>query len=123
MADKTYEVSQSFNHGKARNYATMTTDAITLSAIIALMPDGQSVFAPTATGSQGTARVRPSSYVEAQVTCFDKSEGAFKSNFVNVKLGKATLTDDDIVLACKNIIEVPGGSTADNVSIKKFKMV
>lgn len=118
-----YEVSQNFNNGKARKFQTMDTDATTLTALIALMPKGQTVFEPSATGAVGTPRAVPTSYVEALVSCYDRTDGKYNANYVGVKFGKATLSDDDIVTACLSKVEVPNGSVCDNVSISKFKMV
>lgn len=118
-----YEVSQTFNNGKAKKFLKLDTDAPTLQAIIGLMPKGQAVFEPSATGAVGTKRAVPTNYVEALVSCYDVIDGAYNANYVGIKFGKSTLTDDDIKTACLGVVEVPNGTACDKVSISKFKMV
>jgi len=118
-----YEVSQSFNNGKAKKFLRVDTDAPTLQAIIGLMPKGQSVFEPSATGAVGTKRPVPVTYVEALASCFDKTDGAYNSSYIGIKFGKSTLSDDDIRLACLGKVEVPNGTSCDHVNIAKYKMI
>jgi len=118
-----YIYSQSFNAGKVRNSQTLDTDSATMQAIVAMAPNGQTVFNPTVTGAQGTARPMPTIYREALVVGSDSADRKSNSSFLNIKYGKATLSDDDILLACSGKLEVPNGTSADLVTVKKIKTI
>jgi hypothetical protein len=118
-----YRLGQSFNSGKVRNSQSLETDSATMQVIVDLTPKGQTVFNPTATGAQGTARVMPTVYREGLIVGYDKTDKKFNSTFVSIKYGKATLSDDDILLACDGKLEVPNGTSADSLSIKKLRTV
>ena len=49
-----YESSQSFNNASAKIYSRVDTDAPTMQGIVDMMPDGQSIFAPTLQASAVT---------------------------------------------------------------------
>lgn len=116
-----YEVSQRFNNGSATMYSKIDTDSTTLQGIVDMMPLGMSVYAPTATGISGTARAVPTSYVNALISCFDATNRAYNTSYVNLKYGKPTLSDSDMVAACFQKIEVPNGTVCDKVNVSKIK--
>lgn len=118
-----YTFSQSLNSGKVRNTQTLDTDSTTMQAIVDMTPKGQTVFNPTATGAQGTARPMPSIYREGLVVGSDRTAQKFNSCFMNVKYGKATLSDDDLLMAVGGKLEVPNGTSADKISIKKLRTI
>lgn len=118
-----YEFSQNFNSGKAKNYLKLETDSATMIAIVALCPKGGSVFNPTATGAQGTARPLPQIYKECKVICSDSNDGAHSSAFVNVKYGKPTLKASEIVTICSGKVEVPNGTSCDKARVKNLKKI
>ncbi len=118
-----YTFSQSFNSLKVRNSITLDTDSATMQAIVDMTPKGQTVFNPTATGASGTARVLPSIFREGLVVGSDRVGQRQNSSFLNVKYGKATLSDDDLLLAVDGKLEVPNGTSADKISIKKLKTI
>ena len=118
-----YVVTQGCNNGKVKNYFDVDTDSATMQSIIDLMPKGQTVFSPTPTGAQGTARIMLSIYREGRVMGSDRTDKRFNSSFVRIQYGKPGLTDDDIVLACDGKLKVPNGTTADKISVKKLKTV
>lgn len=118
-----YIYGQSFNNGKASNYETVDTDAVTMQAIVDLAPKGQTVFNPTPTGAVGTARPMPTIYREGLVVGTDTVGKRHNSTFMSIKYGKSTLTDNDILLACNGKLEVPNGTSADVVRVKKLKTI
>jgi hypothetical protein len=118
-----YEVSQAFNNSSKKNFFKLDTVASTLQGIIALMPDGQTVYSPSATGAVGTKVPVPTYYKKAKVSCFDSADGAFNGNMIYVEYGKPTLTDDDIRTACLAKVEVPNGSACDDVRVKSLRTV
>jgi len=116
-----HEVNQSFNNGKATKRLTVECDSATMSAIVALMPKGQTIFVPTATGAQGTARPRPISYIDIKANCFDRDGAKVHSTFVVAKLAKNTLSGADIKTALVGKVETPNGTACDKVSIKSIR--
>ena len=116
-----YEVSQSINNASAKQYGKIDTDATTLNGLIALMPNGVSVFAPTATGAVGTVTAVPTQYSSALISCLDKTDRMYSTSYVGLKYGKVTLSDDDMILACLGKVDVPNGTPCDQVNVSKYK--
>jgi hypothetical protein len=118
-----YEVSQRFNNGSAKIFGKVDTDSVTLQGIVDMMPAGVSIYAPTVTGAVGVARAVPTNYIQALVSCFDKTDRKYNANYLSLTYGKTTLSDDDIVNACIGKVEVPNGTTCDQVNVSKYKIV
>ena len=119
-----YESSQSFNDASAKMFSKVDTDAVTMQGIVDMMPDGQTVFAPTLTGAVGTARAVPTSHVSALISCFDKTDdGAYNVAYIGLKYGKPTLSHTDMISACISKVEVPNGTSCDSVNVSKIKRV
>ena len=116
------KISQHFN-GTRKSYLTIDADDATVNALIALMPNGQSVLAPTLTAASGVARARPTSYFSCTATCYDSLDGKNHTEFVNIKYGKPTLTNISVRTALVNVIQTPNGTACDKVSISKMKRV
>ena len=118
-----YEVGQTINNNSAKQFSKIDTDAITLNGLIALMPNGQTVYAPTATGAVGVLTAVPTAYSTALISCFDKTDRIYATSFVGLKYGKSTLSDDDIVTACLAKVDTPNGTACDQVNVNKYKRV
>jgi len=118
-----YELSQNFNNGSAKGYMKIDTDELTLTGLIALMPLGMSVFAPTATGAVGAMTAVPIVFTQALISCLDSLDRMYSISYVGLKYGKATLSDDDMVLACKGNVDVPNGTPCNQVNVSKYKRV
>ncbi|NCO01422.1 MAG: hypothetical protein GW906_06310 [Epsilonproteobacteria bacterium] len=118
-----YEVAQNFNNNSAKIYGKINTDAITMQGLVALMPLGMSLFEPTASGIVGVRRAAPTVYSNALISCFDSLDRAYNTSYINLKYGKATLSDDDMVVACLAKVEVPNGTACDKVNANKIKRV
>ena len=118
-----YEVNQNINNNSAKQFSKIDTDAITLNGLIALMPNGQTVYAPTATGATGVLTAVPSQYSTALISCFDKTDRIYATSFVGLKYGKFNLTDDEIVTACLTNVETPNGTSCDQVNVNKYQRV
>lgn len=118
-----YNISQSFNNGSKTSFMAIDTDVATAETLVAFMPDGVSSFTPDGAGASGVARPVPSQYVEALATCKDTANPTSKPSFVGVRFGKATLSDDDIVLALEGTVKLTSGLACDSVSIKKYNLI
>ena len=118
-----YKVSQRFNNGTAKNYASVDTTALVMQSLIDAAPKGVSAFGATLTGTTGVARAVPTAYVRARVICKDKTNQVNSAAFVNIKYGKTTLDHAAIVTALQGKINVPNGTTCDLVTVRNWKKV
>ena len=119
-----YDFGQLFNNGSAKNYGSIDTTALVMTDIVALMPDGVSIFAPTITGTVGVAVPQPTTYKEIKVSCIDKTAGgAYQSSIVSVPFAKATLTDDLIRSACLGKVDTPNDTVCDKVNIVGYRQI
>ena len=118
-----YDIRQSFNNNAKSSSMNIDTDLATVEVLVGMMPDGVSSFTPDGAGATGAARAVPTQYVEALATCKDTNSDTAKPTFVGVRYGKATLSDDDIVLALKGTIKLTSGIACDSVRIKKYNLI